>query len=180
MEHRLTFSILIQSAHGEPVIQLERAAGAAIQHFERACGVNVPRSRFLPVKDTSDLFIVQSNLYILQNGSLTSNPLRPFTSIPLVKLGDKFKSITQYDNRFKGKPEILVLSPLIFLICIILMDSLQELHHLTVSGDVTFGAGVVLRGTVIIVANHGCHINIPDGAILENKVVSGNLSILDH
>ena len=115
MEHRLTFSILIQSAHGEPVIQLERAAGAAIQHFERACGVNVPRSRFLPVKDTSDLFIVQSNLYILQNGSLTSNPLRPFTSIPLVKLGDKFKSITQYDNRFKGKPEILVLTPIFLL-----------------------------------------------------------------
>jgi len=151
-----------KSAHGEPIIQLERAAGATIQHFEKACGVNVPRSRFLPVKDTSDLFLVQSDLYILQNGSLTSNPKRPFVSIPLVKLGDKFKSIVQYDSRFKGIPDIM------------------ELHHLTVSGDVTFGAGVVLRGTVIIVANHGCCINIPDGAILENKVVSGNLSILDH
>jgi UTP--glucose-1-phosphate uridylyltransferase len=28
-----------------------------------------------------------------------------------------------------------------------------ELDHLTVSGDVTFGKGVVLKGTVIIIAN---------------------------
>lgn len=51
---------------------------------------------------------------------------------------------------------------------------------MTVSGDVTFGSGVTLAGTVIIVANHGSRIDIPDGAILENKVVSGNLRILDH
>ncbi len=30
-----------------------------------------------------------------------------------------------------------------------------DLDHLTVSGNVTFGKGVVLRGTVIIIANHG-------------------------
>ena len=77
--------------------------------------MNVPRSRFLPVKDTSDLFLVQSDLYILQNGSLTSNPKRPFVSIPLVKLGDKFKSIAQYDSRFKGIPDIMVNAPVIFL-----------------------------------------------------------------
>lgn len=44
-----------------------------------------------------------------------------------------------------------------------------ELNHLTVSGDVTFGRGVSLRGTVIIIANHGDRIDIPSGAILENK-----------
>jgi len=55
-----------------------------------------------------------------------------------------------------------------------------ELDHLTVSGDVTFGRGVSLRGTVIIIANHGDRIDIPSGAILENKIVSGNLRILDH
>jgi UTP--glucose-1-phosphate uridylyltransferase len=62
----------------------------------------------------------------------------------------------------------------------LLLPPLQELDHLTVSGDVTFGAGVALAGTVIIVANHGSRIDIPDGAVLENKVVSGNLRILDH
>ena len=75
-----------------------------------------------------------------------------------------------------------------------------ELDHLTVSGDVTFGRGgdyqlfenrniltlicfylsVSLRGTVIIIANHGDRIDIPAGAVLENKIVSGNLRILDH
>jgi UTP--glucose-1-phosphate uridylyltransferase len=39
---------------------------------------------------------------------------------------------------------------------------------------------VVLRGTVIIVANHGERIDIPSGAILEDNVVSGNLRILEH
>ena len=37
-----------------------------------------------------------------------------------------------------------------------------------------------LQGTVIIIANHGDRIDIPSGAILENKIVSGNLRILQH
>jgi len=57
---------------------------------------------------------------------------------------------------------------------------LLELDHLTVSGDVTFGKGVTLKGTVIIIANHGERIDLPAGTILENKIVSGNLRILDH
>ena len=51
---------------------------------------------------------------------------------------------------------------------------------MTICGDVNFGRNVTLRGTVIIVANHGSRIDIPDNSVLENKVVSGNLRILDH
>ena len=36
--------------NGQAVIQLETAIGAAIKHFKNAHGVNVPRSRFLPVR----------------------------------------------------------------------------------------------------------------------------------
>jgi UTP--glucose-1-phosphate uridylyltransferase len=151
-----------KAVNGVGVIQLERAAGAAMQYFQKAQGINVPRSRFLPVKSCSDLFIVQSNLYSLSNGSLVMNPARQFPTVPLVKLGEHFNKVDQYKKRFKSIPDML------------------ELDHLTVSGDVTFGAGVTLAGTVIIVANHGSRIDIPDGAILENKVVSGNLRILDH
>jgi len=147
---------------GVGVIQLERAVGAAIEYFKGAKGVNVPRSRFLPVKSTSDLFVVQSNLYSLNCGSLVMNPARQFPTVPLVKLGEHFTKVGQYNKRFKSIPDII------------------ELDHLTVSGDVTFGSDVVLAGTVIIVANHGNRIDIPDGARLENKVVSGNLRILDH
>ena len=108
---------------------------------------------------------------------------RMFPATPLVKLGDThFKKVSAFLARFGSIPDML------------------ELDHLTVSGDVTFGRGgayqntcafflltqclifaaVSLRGTVIIIANHGDRIDIPAGAILENKIVSGNLRILDH
>ncbi|VDP76567.1 unnamed protein product [Schistosoma mattheei] len=147
---------------GTNILQLEEAAGAAIKSFNGAFGVNVPRSRFLPVKTTSDLLLVMSNLYVLDGGSLSLSPLRSFPSVPLVKLGNHFKKVKDFLSRFTSIPDLL------------------ELDHLTVSGDVYFGKGVVLKGTVIIVSNFGNLINIPPGSILENKIVSGNLRILDH
>lgn len=51
-------------------------------------GINVPRSRFLPVKKSSDLLLVMSNLFTLTNGTLVMNPARVYPSLPLVKLGD--------------------------------------------------------------------------------------------
>ncbi|KAI8924595.1 UTP--glucose-1-phosphate uridylyltransferase-domain-containing protein [Entophlyctis helioformis] len=147
---------------GEKVIQLETAVGAAIKHFKGAHGINVPRTRFLPVKSTSDLFLITSDLYKLHHGELVLNPKRAFGTVPIVKLGDHFKKVQHFLSRFQSTPQIL------------------DLDHLTVTGDVTFGADVVLSGTVIIVANHGSRIDIPSGAILHDKVVSGNLRILDH
>ena len=148
--------------NGEPVIQLETAVGAAIKHFRGAKGVNVPRSRFLPVKSCSDLLLITSDLYSLEHGKLVMNPRRMFGQTPVVKLGDTFKKVANYQKRFKSIPEMV------------------ELDHLTVQGDVYFGRNIVLRGTVIIVANEGNKIQIPDGAVLENKLISGNLAIIDH
>ncbi|KAG8124462.1 putative UTP--glucose-1-phosphate uridylyltransferase protein [Naja naja] len=147
---------------GLNVIQLETAVGAAIKSFENSLGINVPRSRFLPVKTTSDLLLVMSNLYSLNAGSLTMSEKREFPSVPLVKLGSSFTKVQDFLRRFESIPDML------------------ELDHLTVSGDVTFGKHVALKGTVIIIANHGDRIDIPPGAVLENKIVSGNLRILDH
>lgn len=147
---------------GKPVVQLETAAGSAIKCFKRAHGIEVPRSRFLPVKNTADLFILQSNLYKLDGARLRANPNRPFDTLPVIKLDDKFSYVDDFLSRFPSIPDIL------------------ELDHLTVSGDVFFGKGVVLRGTVIVVAPVGSRIDIPDGAILENKIITGNLRILDH
>ncbi|XP_035234080.1 UTP--glucose-1-phosphate uridylyltransferase-like [Stegodyphus dumicola] len=165
-EHRLNMEIIVNPKHldnGMNVIQLETAAGAAMKDFDGAVGINVPRSRFLPVKKTSDLLLVMSNLYNMRNGSLAMSPLRAFPSTPLVKLGDlHFLKVRDFLSRFDTIPDML------------------ELDHLTVSGDVTFGRGVSLKGTVIIIANHGDRIDIPNGAILENKIVSGNLRILTH
>ncbi|MEQ2217542.1 UTP--glucose-1-phosphate uridylyltransferase [Xenoophorus captivus] len=158
---------------GLNVIQLETAVGAAIKCFDNALGINVPRSRFLPVKTTSDLLLVMSNLYSLEAGCLTMSPKREFPTTPHVKLGSSFTKVGtallpllsmrhEYLTRFESIPDML------------------ELDHLTVSGDVTFGKNVSLKGTVIIIANHGDRIDIPAGSMLENKIVSGNLRILDH
>ncbi|XP_004562232.2 UTP--glucose-1-phosphate uridylyltransferase isoform X1 [Maylandia zebra] len=147
---------------GLNVIQLETAVGAAIKSFNNAMGVNVPRSRFLPVKTSSDLLLVMSNLYTLDAGSLTMSKKREFPTTPHVKLGSSFTKVQEFLARFENIPDML------------------ELDHLTVSGDVTFGKNVSLKGTVIIIANHGDRIDIPAGAMLENKIVSGNLRILDH
>ena len=46
--------------------------------------------------------------------------------------------------------------------------------------DEYFSVFLFYQGTVIIIANHGERIDIPPGALLENKIVSGNLRILDH
>ncbi|KNE60063.1 hypothetical protein AMAG_05495 [Allomyces macrogynus ATCC 38327] len=150
------------SKSGEKVIQLETAVAAAIRFFKSAHGINVPRSRFLPVKSTSDLFLITSDLYSLDHGQLVMNPQRLFGTIPIVKLGDHYKKVADYQARFKGRPRII------------------DLDHLTLSGNVYFGSDITLGGTVIIVASEGSRIDIPSGARLEDKVVTGNLRILDH
>ena len=148
---------------GVKVIQLETAIGAAIKCFKSSLGIKVPRSRFVPVKHTSDLLLVKSNLYTNENGVLTMSSDRIFDTPPLVKLGTQhFSRKEDFESRFEFIPDIL------------------ELHHLTVSGDVTFGRSVVLKGTVIISAENGDRIYIQDGSILENKIVSGNSRIIDH
>lgn len=147
---------------GEDVIQLETAMGAAIKFFKRNCGVIVPRTRFLPVKTCSDLFLVVSNLFDEHNGFLTVNPNRTSKQDPIIKLlGKNFSKISEYENSFESTPDIV------------------DLDILTVVGDVKFGKNVVLKGIVIIVAPEGSSIRIPDGSILDDKIITGNLPITD-
>ncbi|KAM1012024.1 hypothetical protein ACFX2I_047233 [Malus domestica] len=140
---------------GVKVLQLETAAGAAIRFFNNAIGINVPRSRFLPVKATSDLLLVQSDLYTLQDGFVTRNSARKNPENPSIELGPEFKKVGSYLSRFKSIPSIL------------------ELDSLKVSGDVWFGAGVALKGKVTITAKSGVKLEIPDNAVIANKDING-------
>ncbi|KAI0320904.1 UTP--glucose-1-phosphate uridylyltransferase-domain-containing protein [Amylostereum chailletii] len=101
----------------------------------------------------------KKNWYPPGHGDLYNALLHSGTT-PVIKLGDHFKKIQQFQKRFKKIPKIL------------------ELDHLTVTGDVYFGRNVTLRGTVIVVANEGQRIDIPDGCILENRLLSGNLNMI--
>ncbi|KAM7540772.1 hypothetical protein Aperf_G00000034867 [Anoplocephala perfoliata] len=112
---------------GLNIIQLEEAAGAAIRNFKCAVGINVPRSRFLPVKTTSDLLLLMSNLYTFENGTIQMSPKRSFPSVPLVKLGDEFKKVKDFLSRFSNIPDLL------------------ELDTLTIAGNVFIGPDVSLK-----------------------------------
>ncbi|MBA0560665.1 hypothetical protein Golob_017549, partial [Gossypium lobatum] len=122
--------------------------------FDHAIGINVPRSRFLPVKATSDLLLVQSDLYTLVDGFVIRNKDRANPTNPSIELGPEFKKVGNFLSRFKSIPSII------------------ELDSLKVTGDVWFGAGIVLKGKVSIAAKPGVKLEIPDGAVIENKFLS--------
>jgi UTP--glucose-1-phosphate uridylyltransferase len=54
-----------RDSSSEPVFQLETAMGSAIECFEGATAVVVPRTRFAPVKTTSDLFVLRSDAFTI-------------------------------------------------------------------------------------------------------------------
>ena len=143
-----------------PVIQLETAIGGGIHNFEGGIAVNVDRSRFLPVKKTGDLLLVQSNLFNLKKGTLVRNPERQFVGLPLVQLGEFFRTVEDYHTRI---PRIL---------------DILELDLLTIVGDIRFDRKVTLRGNVILVCEQG-ELHVPRGAVLENKVLTGSTKMGD-
>jgi UTP--glucose-1-phosphate uridylyltransferase len=128
-----------------PVYQIESAMGAAIEVFEGASAIVVGRDRFLPVKATSDLLLVRSDVYDLDAKSAL---VQQVPSAPTVSLdGDHFKLIGDFDDRFpQGVP------------------SLREATSLRVEGDHTFGRDVVARGDAVVGPEDPAQ--IPDGTVL--------------
>src|SRR5436853_2091041 len=88
------------------VIQLETAMGAAIDVFEGAAALRVPRERFAPVKTTNDLLVVRSDAYVLtEDARVVVSPDRRLPGLPLVDLdGDHFKLLRDFDARFPEGP----------------------------------------------------------------------------
>ena len=117
-----------------PVIQLESAMGAAIESFSGASLLLVPRTRFVPVKTTDDLLVLRSDVYEL-NGDLEVEPVPSrVDGLPFVDLDKRFyRLIDDFERRFPDGP-----------------PSLREAERLVVRGDVTFGAGVIVRGSVTL------------------------------
>jgi len=109
------------------VIQLECALGAAIEVFEGATAIVVPRSRFLPVKTTNDLLLLRSDAYTLHDDDTLELAVE---AAPLVELDPAhFQTIAAFDAHFPAG-----------------VPSLREATRLKVVGDVTFGAGVSVHG----------------------------------
>jgi UTP--glucose-1-phosphate uridylyltransferase len=134
------------------VVQLETAMGAAIAVFPGAQALRVPRSRFLPVKTTDDLLVLRSDAYLLDEGSnVVAAPERRTRTPPVVRLdAAHYRLIGDFDARFPAGP-----------------PSLVGCDSLTVQGDVRFGAGVVVRGGVVVAQDGPAQRSIADGAVLE-------------
>ncbi len=137
-----------------PVIQLETAMGAAIDVFDGARAIRVPRERFAPVKTTDDLLALRSDAYVLRDdGAIALAPERDGAGAgaPLVQLDpEHFKLVRDFEARFPAGPPSLVAA-----------------QRLTVRGDVVFGAAVVVRGAVTIEHDGGGQRRIADGALLD-------------
>ncbi|TMM01734.1 MAG: UTP--glucose-1-phosphate uridylyltransferase [Actinobacteria bacterium] len=133
------------------VIQLESAMGAAIGVFEGTRALRVSRRRFAPVKTTSDLLALRSDAYVLTPESNVELAAERDGTPPFVDLDSRFyKLVRDFEARFAaGAP------------------SLVACERLAVAGDVAFGRGVVVRGSVRVEHDGDGQLRIEDGAVLE-------------
>ncbi len=133
---------------GTAVVQLETAIGSALDCFDNAVGLTVSRDRFMPVKKTDDLLLVQSDLFVLENARLVRNPARTQPSLPQVRLGKPFDQLDAYQERIPHPPGLL------------------KLESLAMEGDVRIGRDVRLEGAIRLKGNGP--LVIPDGTCLKD------------
>ncbi|KAM3171104.1 hypothetical protein ACTXT7_017281, partial [Hymenolepis weldensis] len=112
--------------------------------------LRVPRSRFLPVKLTSDLLILRSDLFEATTSGLKLSPQHALPSLPTIEFSSHFKGVEDLERRISDPPSMI------------------HLRHLTLNGNIRFGSNVILKGTVKIIPNNDENFFIPDGIILEN------------
>jgi len=115
------------------VLQLETAMGAAIECFPGASALVIPRSRFAPVKTTNDLLALRSDAYVLTPDFRIVLAESRVGVPPDVKLDGMYKFCDAVEKMIPNGP-----------------PSLINCKQLVVTGEVTFAAGVVIKGAVTI------------------------------
>jgi UDP-N-acetylglucosamine pyrophosphorylase len=116
------------------VLQLESAMGAAIQCFEKSDAIIVPRTRFAPVKTTSDLLALRSDAYRITNDHRLVLDERRRGQPPQIELDPRHYALLGDFERFfpDGAP------------------SLIRCESLTVEGPVRFAPDVICEGNVAV------------------------------
>jgi UDP-N-acetylglucosamine pyrophosphorylase len=116
------------------VFQLETAMGAAIECFNGAGAIVVPRTRFAPVKTTSDLLALRSDAYeVTKDWRLELAPTTKGVPPAIDLDGNYYKLVDQLDAKLKdGVP------------------SLVQCRSLTVRGPVLFNSKNMFRGIVSV------------------------------
>eukprot|EP00640_Fibrocapsa_japonica_P000360 CAMPEP_0113939520 /NCGR_PEP_ID=MMETSP1339-20121228/5813_1 /TAXON_ID=94617 /ORGANISM="Fibrocapsa japonica" /LENGTH=552 /DNA_ID=CAMNT_0000943037 /DNA_START=19 /DNA_END=1677 /DNA_ORIENTATION=+ /assembly_acc=CAM_ASM_000762 len=116
------------------VYQLETAMGAAIECFNGAEAVLVPRTRFAPVKKCSDLFLLRSDAYVI-NHDFTLQLAPELNGVaPIVDLdSSKYKFVQDLDKLTCGG-----------------IPSVLQVQSLKVEGAVQFSASAVIKGNIAL------------------------------
>jgi UTP--glucose-1-phosphate uridylyltransferase len=137
----MPLDLIVNSKHLDPrdeespwIFQLETAMGSAISSFRHAQVLQVPRTRFAPVKTCNDMLNVMSDNFVLSDDeTVVPNPERTLGPI-LIDLDKRyFMKIDDFLARFPhGAPSLLACTSLV------------------VEGDIVFSKGVVLKGDVVI------------------------------
>lgn len=137
-----------------PVLQLETAMGAAIECFENTGAIVVPRSRFSPVKTTSDLLALRSDAYELTpEWRLTLADTLQGTP-PQVELdGRHYGLVDQLD-------EMLALG----------VPSLKQCRELRVKGPVRLSGRCLFRGKVTIERSADTPADLPEGEYADTTI----------
>lgn len=129
------------------VLQLESAMGAAIQLFPRAGAILVPRTRFAPVKTTSDLLALRSDAYTVTEDYRLVLAESRHDQPPFIDLDSNYKLVSDFEQRFpNGAP------------------SLVQCDSMKVSGKLTFGPGISCVGKVEFTSSNPAGSSVPAGA----------------
>ena len=129
-----------RKASSPPVLQLESAMGAAIECFAASGAILVPRTRFAPVKATSDLLALRSDAYSVTADERLELVAERHGLPPEVSLDDRYyKLLAGLDAGFTRTT-----------------PSLRHCTKLKVEGPWRFEDGVVCQGTVKF-TNHSPH-----------------------
>ena len=113
------------------VLQLESAMGAAIESFQRTAALVVPRTRFAPVKSTSDLLALRSDAYVVTSDDRLVLAEERNGRPPTIELDAHYKMLPEFDEAFG-----------------INVPSLVHCETLKVNGKMRFSPGVTCRGKV--------------------------------
>lgn len=138
----------------QKVVQLETAMGAAIESFDGATAICIPRTRFAPVKKCNDLMLLRSDAYIVTDDFRAVLNPECGGSAPIISLDSKkYKLVGNFDAMTKGG-----------------IPSLVKCDRLTIKGKVNMSSKIEFVGDVKIVNGSDSAKNAPNRKI-ENEEI---------
>lgn len=136
------------------VYQIETAMGAAISLFEGAIVIQVPTSRFFPVKKCSDLLALRSDRFIFSKDNILT--IAPAVGSRRIKIDldpRYYGKIDLFNQRFSRH-----------------IPSLVKCDALKIQGDVRFESNVSIRGRVVIKNNSSKQAVVQEGTVIDENV----------